>query len=592
MPVRQLVTKREIEQAFEDFKKDFGGVKEDYFGLLYLAKYWEKPAAEVASRVAFGNNDYGLDGFWIDREGRSLHLYQFKWTQDHGQFKGSLDRLIRDGIARIFGNLPLDSRRNPFLVELSSRLAESASRIDKVFIHFVFDGDASAAERSKVLESLQEDLESKKHFIDAYFERNVSMSFQFLSNRGARSGGLVTRKTHRYEVDFQDSLSATNANGEILHVGLMRLADLLDMYREMGPRMLSRNIRFGLAPENAPNRMLRAAFKRILIDEVDPASVFTFNHNGVTLSAENVSFSEGRCTLTEPRVLNGAQTLTSLAKFMEDNGDNPALTRNRDPLRQIRVLAKVISEADDDFIVEVTVNNNRQNPVAPWTLRASDRIQLELQDKFLEELGIFYERQEGAYESLSEEELEDLGVEDFSKAIQIRRLAQTLLAIQGEVDRMSRLPEVFESERLYRDTFRESYVGADKRKIVLAYKIQLALNSIVREMVESHASKYDYFRKGRTLVWALLVQGVLNDSNLPTWLDQFGTSLVKHVDYNIALRRLASGKVWSLLKDAFGTSEVEEQVAAGKWGFLRTKATYMRCMNLASEKYGWVRKSL
>lgn len=590
--MRQLVTKREIEQAFEDFRKDYGGVKEDYFALLYLAKYWEKAPELLASHVAFGNNDYGLDGFWIDREGRSLHLYQFKWSQDHGQFKGSLERLIQDGIVRIFGKLPLDSRRNPFLVELASRLEENQARIDKVFIHFVFDGDASAAERSKVLESLQEDLESKKHFVDAYFERNVSLSFQFLSNRGARSGGVVTRKTHRYEVDFQDSLSATNDSGEVLHVGFMRLADLLDMYREMGPRMLSRNIRFGLAPENAPNRMLRSAFKRIVIDEVDPPSVFTFNHNGVTLSAENVSFGADRCTLTEPRVLNGAQTLTSLAKFMEDNADNPALARNRDRLRQIRVLAKVISSAQDDFVVEVTVNNNRQNPVAPWTLRASDRVQLELQDKFADELGIFYERQEGAYDSLSEEELEELGVEDFSKAIQIRRLAQTLLAMQGEVDRMSRLPEVFETERAYRDTFRDSYITADKRKIVLAYKIQLALNSIVREMVQGHAAKFDYFRRGRNLVWALLVQAVLNDPNLPTWLDQFGTSLVKHVDYNIALRKLASGKVWSLMKEAFSTPEVEAQVEASKWGFLRTKATYLRCMNIASEKYGWVRKSL
>jgi hypothetical protein len=122
------------------------------------------------------------------------------------------------------------------------------------------------------------------------------------------------------------------------------------------------------------------------------------------------------------------------------------------------VLAKVITQAKDDFIVSVTVCNNRQNPVAPWNLRASDRIQLELHDKFLKDLGIYYQRQEGAFGALSEGELEELGIDETSKAIDIRRLAQTFLAIQGEVDRMSRLTDVFEHEKTYADTFRDSYL--------------------------------------------------------------------------------------------------------------------------------------
>jgi hypothetical protein len=47
---------------------------------------------------------------------------------------------------------------------------------------------------------------------------------------------------------------------------------------------------------------------RIILKQEDPASVFVFNHNGVTLAAEKVQFEEGRCTITEPRILNGADT--------------------------------------------------------------------------------------------------------------------------------------------------------------------------------------------------------------------------------------------------------------------------------------------
>jgi hypothetical protein len=167
------ITKRQVDQAFEDFHKTYGGLKEDYFGLLYLANYWDRTPEQVATRVAFGGDDYGVDGFWIDRDARALYLYQFKWTTDPAQFKGSLERFVADGVARIFGDLPPDPKKNPFLIELASRLHECQALIEKVFVYFVFDGDTEAAERSKVLESLREDLESKKHFLDTFFDRNV-----------------------------------------------------------------------------------------------------------------------------------------------------------------------------------------------------------------------------------------------------------------------------------------------------------------------------------------------------------------------------------------------------------------------------------
>jgi hypothetical protein len=68
-------------------------------------------------------------------------------------------------------------------------------------------------------------------------------------------------------------------------------------------------------------------------------------------------------------------------------------------------LCKIISRAKDDFVTRVTINNNRQNPVEPWNLRANDTIQLELQDKFADELKLYYERQENAFDQLSVDDL-------------------------------------------------------------------------------------------------------------------------------------------------------------------------------------------
>jgi hypothetical protein len=91
------------------------------------------------------------------------------------------------------------------------------------------------------------------------------------------------------------------------------------------------------------------------------------------------------------------------------------------------VLAKIVTRAPQPFITAVTINTNRQNPVEPANLRASDQIQLELQDKFRDELnGLLYERQESLFASLSEQEMTELGFDPGqSRAIEIKRLAKT-----------------------------------------------------------------------------------------------------------------------------------------------------------------------
>src|SRR5205814_10520778 len=141
-------------------------------------------------------------------------------------------------------------------------------------------------------------------------------------------------------------------------------------------------------------RSLSHAFKRIVLDGSDDPSVFVFDHNGVTLSAENFRSENGTYRITEPRVLNGAQTIATLSRFLKANEGNQRLTGGKEALESTYVLTKIVTEAAQDFVTRVTINNNRQNPVEPWNLRANDEIQLELQDKFKQELGIYYERQE------------------------------------------------------------------------------------------------------------------------------------------------------------------------------------------------------
>ena len=99
------ITQREIDQTASDLRETYGGVKEDYFGLLYLEREFGLSRDLAATQNAFGGNDYGIDGFHIDTERKNLYLLQFKWSQSYATFKDSYQRLISVGMERIFGNL-------------------------------------------------------------------------------------------------------------------------------------------------------------------------------------------------------------------------------------------------------------------------------------------------------------------------------------------------------------------------------------------------------------------------------------------------------------------------------------------------------
>ena len=365
------ITEQAIDQAYSDLKRKCGGVRNDYLGLLYIESEFRLPRDEALNHVAFGGNDYGVDGFFFDHDRKNFYLFQFKCTDSHAQFKPSFQRLIDAGMERIFCAKSQDPNQNDLLLQLrASPLIENQAIIDKVYVHFLFLGDPEEAERSQALDKLREDLENKKYLLDSYFGRPVSLVIEFRSAKTHKAGSVsYQRNTRTFSVELSECLVNQGPKGETMFIGFVKLFDLFKMYQEMRSRFFERNIRSALPETEAVNRALSRAYKKIIFDKVDDPSVFLFNHNGVTFSAEKFEKSDGSYRVTESRLLNGAQTITTFARFLEANSDNPLLQNNRERVEVLRVTCKIITDAEQEFITNVTINNNRQNPVEPWNLR-------------------------------------------------------------------------------------------------------------------------------------------------------------------------------------------------------------------------------
>lgn len=589
-----MINDRAIDQAYSDLRSTCGGVREDYFGLLYLEKEHGVSREKSVNQVAFGGNDYGLDGFHFDEQRRNLYLFQFKYSDSHSQFKGSLQRLTESGIDRIFLSPNKDDAKNQLLLQLRSCLVENRALIEQICFRFVFTGDPEEAERSKVLDKLREDLEDKKYFVDQFFgeARKVGFVVEFRSSTGRVGVLRAPRQTTNFEIPLTDRVVVNGPAGQQMHICLIRLADLNRMHRDLGQRFFDSNIRYGLGESEAVNRAISSSLKQIVLDQSEPPGVFAFNHNGITLFAERVEHRNAESKVTAPRLLNGAQTVTTVAGFLEKNKDNPKLVQGKGAFEAIRVLCKIITDAEQKFVTSVTVNNNRQNPVEPWNLHANDLIQLELQDKFRSDLKIYYERQENAFDQLSTEDLYDYGILEESRAIQMLKLTQTFLLTDGNISRLSEMRRVFEDERVYEHVFRSARLKADSRRILLCYKVQFRLRKLANEIEQRGQNKYAFIHRSRYLLWALLCQGLLNRDDLEEVAENFGHAMTMPANYSEILSHLATARVRVLLSAIMEHPDYQEKVASGNLSFLRSDRVFEKCMEMAYKKWRWVHKKL
>jgi hypothetical protein len=382
-----------------------------------------------------------------------------------------------------------------------------------------------------------------------------------------------------------------------MSVGFIPLVDLIQMHEKLGNRFLHQNIRYSLGEAGAVNKAILNALKNIAVEMTDAPSTFAFNHNGVTLYVTSIRPVDGVVGAThellDPRLLNGAQSVTTAARFLQTRtGATPLSEEGLAAFSAIRLLCRIVTSSEQAFVTRVTINNNRQNPVEPWNLRANDLIQLLLQDKFREDLGIYYERQKNAFENLLQQEMEDLQIREQAKAVELLKLAQTFTVTDGNISRLSDLRRVFEEEAQYQQTFRDTRLRADTRHILLCYKAASATRAAIAAIQDKAAQKYQFIDKARNLIWALLCQAILNDERLDDLVENFGEKMAVQAGFREMTVAYAISKVRPVLAGLIDAPEYRSQIDQGKFSFLRSDSTFRRAMNIAKARWNWSHKRL
>lgn len=596
MSATVLIENKEINETHRVLSNQYRGRKEDYFALLYLTKRFKIPIDEAASFVSFGGNASAIDSFYYDKDAKMLYLFLFKCSDDHLQFKEPIERLALVGVQRLFASSSFQfyEGEDSFLTKLRACITDNHQGIEKITIHPVFNGDPVRAEKSRVLEILREYLESKKYIIDGFFGRDVDMIFQVMSSRKAMGHAFLRSQSPVYSIPSPDVPMKVSSEGNELILTFVPVGTLYRMYADLGDRFFEKNIRCEVNNGKMTRYEIKRSLSRMLAKE-EPPENFAFYHNGVTLTAQQVALKntaeENKQTLAmvEPRLLNGVQTIKTVRKFVDEK--KGSRKKVLELLDKVKVMARVVRSREEEFLKKVTISNNRQNPIMPWNLRANDLVQLHLEENFRDKLGIYYERRENSLEDLTDEDLEEMSISQ-RRAIKLRKLAQTLLALHGEIERISQMKQVFESEKWYANTFRQRYLEVDPRKLVLLYKVHYRLLAIVKQIQFLGYEKYDYLGKLRNLVWSLAIQGLLNEDKFDSHVQAFGTSLTIEANFNVLLKNISTMKLRIILGTTFGEKKYRDYLKDAKYSFLNTKTAFNDCMSTAGKEFGWEKKDI
>ncbi|MFB2582144.1 AIPR family protein [Herbiconiux sp. P15] len=156
------------------------------------------------------------------------------------------------------------------------------------------------------------------------------------------------------------------------------------------------------------NTPVNSEIEKTLRDEHSPE--FWWLNNGVTIIGAKVTAPGKRLAIDDVQIVNGLQTSETIWQVLHS-------AKPTNPLLAHRVLVRVIPTTDKKVRNKIIRATNAQTPVRAEGLRATDDVQLQIEEFLLDD-GYYYDRRRNYYKNMGKPRARIVG---------IRQLAQDLL---------------------------------------------------------------------------------------------------------------------------------------------------------------------
>ena len=201
--------------------------------------------------------------------------------------------------------------------------------------------------------------------------------------------------------------SITYENGRIGYIGVVPIKNYFDFITDsdgvIRESIFEENIRH-FQGEIDINKKIRETL------EEDLENDFWWLNNGITVIASHVGPLGKTLHLKDVQIVNGLQTSFTIGKFYKELDND-----------QRSILIKIIVSSDKATIDKIISATNRQTPVNPALLRATDDTQRKI-EMYYEQKGYYYDRRKNFYKNLGK---------PISKIFSIQITAQSIHAIMN-----------------------------------------------------------------------------------------------------------------------------------------------------------------
>jgi hypothetical protein len=364
--------------------------------------------ADREALVTDGQDDGGIDAYYIDQRNKRIYLLQSKFRATAGNFTTTNmtpsdllkmevrriltgekraengvrynDRIV-NGLQRAIRRLPDAGNYTTQVVLLGNTKNLSAHQLRRLIEGYAVDQYPHDRAYGELLFPV---------INGTYFtEPNLTIEISVANLKG---------DTH---LNYDVKTESLRPNVKLLFVPTREIGRIMHTYKNSILKFNPRS--FLELSKNAVNKDIEASIRSMGSNE------FALFNNGITIISDGTSISSdtakqgtAQVVLRNPQLVNGGQTAYTLARIYEAC----ISTKNFNVFKGKEVLLRVITfiglttsrqAARLNLIESISKASNSQTKIEESDRRSNDPVQLRLQEEFFEECGLYYERKRGEF---------------------------------------------------------------------------------------------------------------------------------------------------------------------------------------------------
>jgi hypothetical protein len=411
--LKDILHQKRTEEASDLSESEFFEV----FVAEQILRRFDPSVDEIESGIVGNGGDGGIDAIYAFVNGelivddtdfsgykRDVHLelyvIQTKISRGFGEdpihrFSATTRSLLNLGNALDKFSTVYDANLLRIVGQFRKAQRDLATRFPKITISYFY---ATHGLTQQVHPNVQLKVNDLKSQVGSLFS-NATVNFSFL---GASELLQYLRNlpAMSLQLQLQENAISTKDGGYLCLVALPEYYNFISEDGQLHNHIFDANVR-----DYQGNIEVNKEIRKTLMQNT--AQDFWWLNNGVTIIATKGTIAGKTLTLEDPQVVNGLQTSLEIYKYFHEN---PRVLDKR------AILVKVIITEDPVSRDEIIKATNSQTAISPASLKATDKIQRDIEDYFLTK-GLYYDRRKNFYKNQGKPRSQIVGIQYLAQAI-------------------------------------------------------------------------------------------------------------------------------------------------------------------------------